>query len=119
MDNMIEAQKELREAVFAENKRIRDQKAEDWKEKKEELEKKKLANTTAATAEGAEKKEVLTDRQKEAIKADEEKKEREKNRREELKRAEFLEKEKELQRSIIDYQNKVILLLYFLNMSYV
>ena len=58
---------------------------------------------------GAEKKEALTERQKEATKADEEKKEREKTRKEEIKRSEFLEKEKELQRNILDFQDKVVL----------
>ena len=54
-----------------------------------------------------EKKEVLTDRQKEGMKLEEEKKEKEKMRKEEFKRAEFLEVERRLQDAIINYQNQV------------
>merc|ERR1712200_236701 len=74
-DNMIEAQKELRDSIMQENKRIRDQQAED----KTEKEKKK---------------------------SDEEKKEKEKLRREELRRSEFLDREKEIQKSIRVFQDK-------------
>ena len=54
-----------------------------------------------------EKKEVMTDRQKEAVKVEEERKEKEKTRREELKRSEFLDKERELQDALIQAQNQV------------
>ena len=49
----------------------------------------------------------MTDRQKEAIKVEEERKEKEKTRREELKRSEFLDKERELQNALINCQNQV------------
>merc|ERR1712200_4538 len=71
-----------------ENKRIRDQQAEDKREKKEALDKKK-----EETAE-------------EKKKSDEEKKENEKLRREELRRSEFLDREKEIQKSIRVFQDK-------------
>ena len=56
----------------------------------------------------------MTERQKDAIKteeekkkSDEEKKEKEKLRREELRRSEFLDREKEIQKSIRVFQDKV------------
>ena len=49
----------------------------------------------------------MTDRQKEAIKVEEERKEKEKTRREELKRSEFLDKERQLQNALLDCQNQV------------
>merc|ERR1712200_402025 len=65
--------------------RIRDQQAEDKREKKEALDKK-------------------TEEKKK--KSDEEKKEKEKLRREELRRSEFLDREKEIQKSIRVFQDK-------------
>ena len=50
---------------------------------------------------------MLTERQKEGMRLEEEKKEKEKMLKEELKRAEFQEVERRLQDAIINYQNQV------------
>ena len=50
---------------------------------------------------------AMNDKQKEALVAEEDRKSKEKQRKEDIKRAEFYEREKELHRNILDYTSKV------------
>ena len=110
MEAKIDAERDLKELTAQENKRIRDQEKEDKKEKKEDRIKKK----GGAGGEGVEPaasaplpEPVLTERQREAARLEEEKREKEKQRKEELRRAEFHDKENELQERLFQSQNKV------------